>query len=117
MQDDFTVFWRNNERASALFYDLLERSERGAYDNDFLTQLAAYCEAAPESERADVFAARYLLAQNDAETACICAERGYRRRPVNYEIWKLLGEIYMRWGVRRTRLRCTAMHTGCISPP
>ena len=98
MQDDFTVFWRNNQRASALFYDLLERSEHGAYDNDFLTQLAAYCEAAPESERADVFAARYLLAQNDAETACICAERGYRRRPVNYEIWKLLGEIYMRLG-------------------
>ena len=98
MQDDFTVFWRNNERASALFYDLLERSEHGAYDNDFLMQLAAYCEAAPESERADVFAARYLLAQNDAETACICAERGYRRRPVNYEIWKLLGEIYMRLG-------------------
>ncbi len=52
MTNDFTIFWRNNERASALFYDLLERSERGTYDDDFLVQLAAYREAAPESERA-----------------------------------------------------------------
>ena len=58
MQDDFTVFWRNNDRAYELFYDLLDRSERGAYDDDFLAQLAAYREAAPDSERADIFAAR-----------------------------------------------------------
>ena len=51
MQDDFTVFWRNNERASALFYDLLERSERGAYDDDFLMQLATYCEHRSRSVR------------------------------------------------------------------
>ena len=94
MTDDFTAFWRNNEHASALFYDLLARAENDAYDDDFLMRLTAYREAAPESERADVFAARYLLAQNDAETACICAERAYRRRPVNYEVWKLLAEIY-----------------------
>ena len=98
MTDDFTAFWRNNEHASALFYDLLARAKNDTYDDDFLMRLTAYREAAPESERADVFAARYLLAQNDAETACICAERAYRRRPVNYEIWKLLGEIYMRLG-------------------
>ena len=36
MSDDFSVFWRNNERASALFYDLLARSEQDAYDDDFL---------------------------------------------------------------------------------
>ena len=47
MSDDFSVFWRNNERASALFYDLLARAERGAYDDDFLAQLAAYREAEP----------------------------------------------------------------------
>ena len=96
--DDFTVFWRNNERASALFYDLLERSERGAYDDDFLVQLAAYREAAPESERADIFAAQYLLHHGDAENAVICAERAYARRPVNYMVWILLADIYTRLG-------------------
>ena len=41
MSDAFSVFWRNNEQASALFYDLLARSEQNAYDDDFLIQLAA----------------------------------------------------------------------------
>ena len=94
MSDDFSVFWRNNERASALFYDLLARSEQDAYDDDFLAQLAAYREAVPTSERADIFAAKYLLHHGDAENAAVCAERAYRRRPVNYEVWLLLAESY-----------------------
>ena len=61
MREDNRVFWRNNEQASALFYGLLARTEQGAYDDDFLMQLAAYREAAPTSERADIFAAKYLL--------------------------------------------------------
>ena len=94
MSDDFSVFWRNDEWASALFYDLLARSEQDAYDDDFLAQLAAYREAAPTSERADIFAAKYLLHHGDAENAAVCAERAYRRRPVNYEVWLLLAEAY-----------------------
>ena len=94
MTEDTAVFWQNDEGACSLFYDLLARAERGAYNDDFLAQLAAYREAAPDSERADIFAARYLLHEGDAQMACICAERAYRRRPVNYEVWKLLAEIY-----------------------
>ena len=98
MTNDFTIFWRNNERASALFYDLLERSERGAYDDDFLVQLAAYREAAPESERADIFAAQYLLHHGDAETATLCAERSYRARPVQHAVWSVLSPAYKALG-------------------
>ena len=94
MQDDFTIFWRNDEHASALFYDLLDRAERGAYDDDFLAQLAAYREAAPESERPDIFAARYLLHHGDAENAALCGERAYAKRPVNYEVWNILAAAY-----------------------
>ena len=96
MSDDFSVFWRNNERTSALFYDLLAWSEQDAYDDDFLAQLAAYREAAPTSERADIFAAKYLLHHGDAKNAAVCAERAYRRRPVNYEVWLLLADLYAR---------------------
>ena len=39
MTNDLHVFWRNNEHASALFYDLLDRAERNAYDDDFLARL------------------------------------------------------------------------------
>ena len=94
MNDDFSIFWYNDEHAQGLFYDLLARSERHAYDDDFLMQLAAYREAAPTSERADIFAAKYLLHHGDAENAAVCAERAYRRRPVNYEVWLLLAESY-----------------------
>ena len=94
MSDDLHTFWRNDEHASALFYDLLDRAERGAYDDEFLAQLAAYREAAPESEQADIFAARYLLHHGDAENAVLCGERAYAKRPVNYEVWKILAAAY-----------------------
>ena len=94
MQEDLHTFWRNDEHASALFYDLLDRAERGAYDDAFLAQLAAYREAAPESERADIFAARYLLHHGDAENAALCGERAYAKRPVNLEVWKVLSAAY-----------------------
>ena len=94
MTNDFTIFWRNDERASALFYDLLARSERDAFDDDFLARLAAYREAAPESERADIFAAQYLLHHGDAENAVICGERAYERRPLNLEVWRVLAAGY-----------------------
>ena len=98
MQDDFTVFWKNNDRARTLFYDLLARSEHGAYDDNFLAQLAAYREAAPDSERADIFAARYLLAHNDPEAAVLCGERAYAKRPVNLAVWKVLSTAYQAVG-------------------
>jgi len=98
MSEDFTVFWKNNVRAYELFQDLLERSERNAYDDDFLMQLAAYREESPESERADIFAAQYLLYHGDAEDAAVCGERAYQKRPVNYEVWKVLAEAYKACG-------------------
>ena len=94
MTDNFTVFWQNNARAYELFADLLSRAERNAYDDDFLVRLAAYREESPESERADIFAARYLLHHGDAEGAAVCGERAYQKRPVNYEVWKVLAEAY-----------------------
>ena len=92
--DDFSIFWYNDEHAQGLFYDLLARSEQDAYDDDFLMQLAAYREAAPTSERADIFAAKYLLHHEDAENAAVCAERAREKRPLNYEIWKILAVAY-----------------------
>ena len=94
MTDDLRVFWQNNDTAAALFYDLLARAQREAYDDDFLAQLAAYREAAPARERADIFAAQYLLAHGDAENAAVCGERAYRKRPVNYEVWHVLAKAY-----------------------
>ena len=98
MQDDFTVFWQNNDRAYALFQDLLARAENTGYDDDFLVQLAAYREAAPDSERADIFAARYLLAQNDPAGAALCGERAFRRRTMSTAAWNILAAAHRRLG-------------------
>ena len=116
MTDDFTIFWRNDEHASALFYDLLDRSERGAYDDDFLVQLAAYREAAPESERADIFAAQYLLHHGDAQTATLCAERSYRVRPMSPAVWEILARSYKTLGRYTDALVMQGYLTGCGNP-
>ncbi len=94
MQDDFTVFWRNNDRAYELFQDLLVRAAKNAYDDDFLAQLAAYRAESPASENADIFAAQYLLHHGDVENAVSCGERAYAKRPLNHEILKILAVAY-----------------------
>ena len=98
MREDLTVFWKNNAHAYELFADLLARAEHSAYDDEFLKQLAAYREETPESERADIFAAQYLLHHGDAEGAAVCGERAYQKRPVNYEVWKVLASAYQHLG-------------------
>ena len=98
MTDELNVFWQNNTRARELFCDLLTRVERNAFDDDFLTTLAAYREESPGSEKADIFAAQYLLAHGDTKGACVCAERAFARRPVNYEVWKVLAPAYEQMG-------------------
>ena len=94
ISDDFSVFWRNNEQASALFYDLLARSEQGAYDDDFLIQLATYRKAGGDAAHADIFAAQYLLANGDAESAAVCGERAFRLRAVEPALWAVLRRAY-----------------------
>ena len=98
MTNDFSVFWQNNEQASALFYDLLTRAERNAYDDVFLAQLAAYREANGDPVHADVFAAEYLLANDDAEGAVLCGERAFLSRRIDYSAWQVLARAYRSLG-------------------
>ncbi|WP_314665731.1 sulfatase-like hydrolase/transferase [uncultured Selenomonas sp.] len=104
MTDDLSVFWRNDARARALFYDLLARAEQEAFDDDFLAVLAAYREEAPDNEKADIFAAQYLLACGDAENAIVCGERAFQKRPLNCEVWKVLADAYGKLGQDIKRL-------------
>ena len=94
MQNDFTVFYRRNERAHELFYELRERSERGVFDDEYIARLAAYREAGGSEVHADIFAALYLLAAGDAENAAVCGERAFRRRAVSHVVWGVLARAY-----------------------
>ena len=98
MTDDLSVFWHNNDTAAALFYDLLARTQREAYDDEFLSQLAAYRTAGGDAVHADIFAAHYLLHECDAENAVLCAERAYENRPTDHAVWQLLARGYRMLG-------------------
>ena len=98
MQDEFNIFWQNNDCALALFDDLVARMERGAYDDDYLALLGAYQEERPDTAHFYIFAARYLAGHGRYDATLPLAERAYRLRPVNYEVWKLLAEIYRHVG-------------------
>ena len=60
MQDGFTIFWQNNNRARALFDDLVARIHRNAYDDDYLAVLDAYQAESPDSAHFYILAAHYL---------------------------------------------------------
>lgn len=98
MQQDFTSFWHNNTRAYDLFQELVARMERGAYDDEYLALLDTYQAEVPDTPNFYIFAARYLCAHGTYDAALPLAERAYRLRPVNYEVWKLLAALYQALG-------------------
>ena len=115
--DDFSTFWRNNEQASALFSDLLARSEQNAYDEEFLMQLAAYREAGGDAAHADIFAAQYLLANGDAESAVVCGERAYHRRQLAPITWQTLAAAYKAQGRYVDALIMQGYLSSCFNVP
>ena len=117
MSDDFSIFWRNNEQASALFYDLLARGEQDAYDDAFLAQLAAYREAGGDAAHADIFAAQYLLANGDAVSAAVCGERSYHRRPLAPITWQILAAAYKAQGHYVDALIMQGYLSSCFNVP
>ena len=98
MQDGFTIFWQNNNRARDLFDDLVARIHRNAYDDDYLAALDAYQAEMPDTAHFYILAARYLTAHGAYDAALPLAERAYRLRPVDYAVWNLLAEIYEHLG-------------------
>ena len=115
--DDFSIFWRNDVHAQGLFYDLLARSERHAYDDDFLMQLAAYRKAGGDAAHADIFAAQYLLANGDAEAAAVCGERAYHRRQLAPITWQTLAATYKAQGRYVDALIMQGYLSSCFNVP
>ena len=117
MNDDFSIFWRNDVHAQGLFYDLLARSDQAAYDDDFLMQLAAYREAGGDAAHADIFAAQYLLANGDAEAAAVCGERAYHRRQLAPITWQTLAAAYKAQGRYVDALIMQGYLSSCFNVP
>ena len=102
MQDDSTVFRCNNEHARALFYDLLERAERGVYDDDFLAQLCRLSRGGGgRRARRHLCCALFACAKRSQHLPSSAESAPISRRPVQTSlVWKVLADAYE--GVGRT---------------
>ena len=117
MTDDFSIFWQNDERARALFYELYAKCDKNAYDEDYLTLLAAYEEAGGAAAHVELFAATYLLHHGDAENATRYGEQAYAQRPASHAVWSLLARAYRSCGRYADALVMQGYLSNCFNVP
>ena len=83
-----------DEAGRQLFFDLAKRAEQDRYDDEFLQMLIEYREMYPSSEHFDLFYGRYAAFHGNHKVALEYAQKAYRKRKVNLEVWKLLAKCY-----------------------
>ena len=81
-----------------LFWQLQEKCNRGEFDEEFFELLTAYQQLDSESEFVDILIARCAISVRDFALARQMAERAARKRPGNFEVWKLLEQCYLEAG-------------------
>ncbi len=86
--------FQDNKKARSLFESLLNRAAAGKFDDEFLVELIEYHKEFPESERYDIFYAKYALAHGAVQLALESAEKAYQKRKCSFEIWRLLSDCY-----------------------
>ena len=87
-----------DETGRKLFFDLAKRAEQDRYDDDFLLLLIEYRNMYPDSEHFDLFYGRYAAFHGNHGLALEHAQKAYRKRTVNFEVWKLLAKCYVALG-------------------
>lgn len=83
-----------NPQGKKVFLQLLELSETEQYDDEFLTLLIQYHQMYPTSEKFEIFYAKYALAHGNVQVALDEALKAEKKRPLNFEVWKLLATCY-----------------------
>ena len=86
--------FQDNDKSRSLFESLLNRAAAGKFDDEFLVELIEYHKEFPESERYDIFYAKYALAHGAVQLALESAEKAYQKRKGCFDIWRLLSECY-----------------------
>lgn len=84
-----------SENGRQLFLQLLGMMAEGRYDDDFLAGIVAYRERYPQSEKFDIFYARYALYHGNTAVALEYARAAEKKRPLNLMVWQLLAEVLL----------------------
>ncbi len=87
-----------NPQGTIVFRKLLELSEAEQYDDKFLTLLIQYHQVHQASEKFEIFYAKYALAHGNVQVALEEALKAEKKRPLNFEVWKLLATCYRMLG-------------------
>ena len=75
-----------------LFFRLLEKAERQAFDDSFLELAVEYQKMDPDSERFDVLYGWYAMYHGAYSVALEAAKAAEKKRPLNFEVWKLISK-------------------------
>lgn len=89
-----------NDEGKRLFDALLHMAEAEQFDDAYLEKLVVYRELYPSSEKFDIFYAWYAAAHKSYTVALKSALAAERKRPLNFEVWKLLILCYEKLGQR-----------------
>lgn len=96
-----TEYPRAEEAGKRVFFRLLQYDREGRYDDRFLELLIAYREQYPQSEKFDIFFAKYAMAHNNFEVALEALRVAERIRPLNMVLWRCLVRCYKEMGRKR----------------
>ena len=89
-----TVYSGGNIKGKELFGRLLKMADEKSFDDEYLVTLVEYKELYPESEKFDIFFAWYAVAHGNYLVALESALVAEKKRPLNFEVWKLLKLCY-----------------------
>ena len=89
---------RQQGNRKEIFLQLLEKADRREFDDSFLELAIEYQKLDPDSERFDVFYGWYALFHHAYPIALEAGKKAEQKRPLNFEVWKLLSKCYHAMG-------------------
>lgn len=100
---------QGNEEGKNLFHRLLQYDGAGCYNDDFLEALIAYRALYPQSEKFDLFYAKYAMAYHNYDVALESLIKAERLRPLNMELWRGFVRCFQAIGREREALLYMAL--------
>ena len=85
---------RQQGNCKDIFLQLLEKVDRHEFDDSFLELAVEYRSMDSESEKFDVFYGWYALHHRAYLVALEAGKKAEQKRPLNFEVWKLLSKCY-----------------------
>ena len=81
-----------------LFFELAEAAEKEQFDDKYLLHLIEFWKTASNEADGNIFYALYALHFGNYTVALEYAEKAYKKRKINLELWRILRDCYFHLG-------------------